>query len=316
MQVIFIIDSIETFNTDTDSTYMMMRAAQQKGWKQYIANGNDIWLENGKVFGKLYQLYLTDDSQQWFFLDDCKVSHLENFDCIFIRKNPPFNMDYLYLTYILESLEDKGMLIVNSPKALRDYNEKFSITKYLKFIPDTLVTCNIGIIKDFLQSYKDIIIKPLDKMGGDSIFRVKTHDLNKNVIIETMTSHGNNFVMVQEYQNFIKTSGDKRILIVNGNPVNYLAARTPTEGDIRGNISKGATVQVRHLNNIEYKIAHDVGSELKVNGVIFAGVDIIGEKLIEINITSPTMVQEIYRSSGIDASLMLINSVENILRQR
>ena len=225
-----------------------------------------------------------------------------------MRKDPPFDMSYIYATYVLSTAQKEGALVVNDPQALRNINEKVSIVKYPECTPKTLVTKSFKQINDFLACYQDIVVKPLGGMGGDSVFRIQPGDHNKNVILETITQNQERFIMAQQYQPEIE-QGDKRILIINGQPLEYLVVRIPQPGDFRGNVARGATTSIRKLTAREYDIAVTVGKDLKAEGVLFAGIDMIGEALTEINITSPTMIQEIYNESGVDAASILMDVV-------
>lgn len=318
MKVGFIIDDLNSFNISKDSAYMMMLAAQDKGWEIYTFYLNDLYIINGKPKGNALRLKLHKNKQIWYeILKYSKNFSLLDLDCVFMRKDPPFDMEYIYVTYMLDLVKKSGALVVNDPQALRDFNEKVAITNYPKFAPKTLITRSYNLINEFYDRYKDIIVKPLDGMGGSSIFRIKEGDKNKNVILETLTNHESRYIMVQDYQKAIK-EGDKRILIINGEPVKYLLARIPSDNDNRGNLAAGATTEVRELQDGEYKIAKKVAKNLKKQGVMIAGIDVIGDKLTEVNITSPTCIQEIYKETKINAASLLMQAVEqkiNKMRQ-
>lgn len=318
MKVGFIVDDLNTFNVSKDSAYMMMLAAQDKGWEIYTFYLNDLSIINGKPKGDALNIKLHKAKQTWYeIISQHHDFSLLDLDCIFMRKDPPFNMEYVYVTYMLDLAKKNNVLVVNNPQALRDFNEKVAISNYPKLAPNTLITRNYKEINKFYEKYKDIIVKPLDGMGGSSIFRIKDGDKNKNVILETLTQHQSQYIMVQDYQEAIK-DGDKRILIVNGEPIKYLLARIPSDKDNRGNLAAGATAEVRELGDVEYKIAKKVGKKLKKHGVMFAGLDVIGDKLTEINITSPTCIQEIYKATKINAASLLMQAVEqkiNKMRQ-
>ncbi|QEO56983.1 glutathione synthase [Francisella marina] len=318
MKVGFIIDNLNSFNISKDSTYMMLQAAQDKGWEIYTFYLNDLSIINGKPKGDALKIKIHKAKESWYeILSQHHDLSLLDLDCIFMRKDPPFNMEYIYVTYMLDLAKKHGVLIVNNPQALRDLNEKVAISNYPKFAPNTLITRSYKQINQFYAEHKDIIVKPLDGMGGSSIFRIKDGDKNKNVILETLTHHETRYIMVQDYQEAIK-DGDKRILIVNGEPIKYLLARVPSDSDNRGNLAVGARAEVRELQEQDYKIAKKVAKKLKKEGVIFAGLDVIGDKLTEVNITSPTGIQEIYKATKVNAASLLMQAVEkkiNKMRQ-
>ena len=308
MKVAFIIDPIETFSIHKDSTYMMLKAAAARNWQQYILQINDLFIEDGLPYGNARLFTFNTEGNPWYLLDEPEKINLSEFHAIFMRKDPPFDMGYIYATYVLSTAQRDGALVVNDPQALRDINEKVSIVQYPELTPKTLVARSFEQIDDFLQRYQDIVVKPLDGMGGDSVFRIQLGDHNKNVILETITQNQQRFIMAQQYQPEIE-DGDKRILIINGEPLEYLVVRLPQPGDFRGNIARGATTSIRKLTAREYDIATTVGKDLKAQGVLFSGIDMIGEALTEINITSPTMIQEIYNESGVDAASILMDIV-------
>ncbi|ASG68246.1 glutathione synthetase [Francisella halioticida] len=310
MKVGFIIDDLNSFNISKDSTFMMLQAAQDKGWEIYTFYLNDLYIINGEPKGNSLKIKIHKAKQIWYeVLSQHNDFSLLNLDCIFMRKDPPFDMEYIYVTYMLDLAKKSGVLIVNNPQSLRDFNEKVAISNYPKFAPNTLITRSYKQINNFYKKYKDIIVKPLDGMGGSSIFRIKDGDKNKNVILEVLTEHQSKYIMIQDYQKLIK-DGDKRVLIVNGEPIKYLLARVPSEKDNRGNLAAGATAEVRELKDSDYKIAKKIAKKLKKQGVMFAGIDVIGDKLTEVNITSPTGIQEIYKATKINAASLLMQAVE------
>ncbi|WP_151193194.1 glutathione synthase [Cysteiniphilum sp. JM-1] len=317
MKVAFIIDPLHTFNIKKDTAYMMMLSVAKKDWQQYVFELEDIFVEEGVAYGEGYELTLTPSKEhnKWYHLNPMDKVKLGDFDVIFMRKDPPFNMEFVYATYILELAEKQGALIINKPQTLRDANEKFSITRYPDLAPKTMVSRSFKHIKRFIDDYQDVVVKPLDGMGGESIFRIQPNDPNKNVILETITKYESQFIMVQQYQPAIK-DGDKRILIVDGEPLEYLVARIPSGDDSRGNLARGASTVVRKLTAEEYEIASIVGRDLKQSGVLFAGIDVIGDCLTEINITSPTMTQQIFNESGVNATDILMDVVEDRVMNR
>lgn len=316
IRVAYISDPLEQFNIKKDSTYMMMQAAQKRRWQQYVLEMNDLRAEDGVAFGSASLLHLSGNRKQsWYELETSKTFRLDEFDVILMRKDPPFNLEYIYATYMLALAEQKGALVVNKPSALRNWNEKFSIMRYPEFSPNTLITRSFTDIYQFLSRYRDIIVKPLDGMGGESVFRIRENDVNRNVILETMTCNQTRFIMAQEYQPAIR-EGDKRILIFDGEPLEYLVARIPDPTDGRGNTARGAQTQVKKLTLEEYDIAASIGKDLKAEGILFAGIDMIGHAVTEINITSPTMIQQIYHKSGVNAADILMEIISDKLTEK
>ncbi|MFZ9035355.1 MAG: glutathione synthase [Francisellaceae bacterium] len=315
MKLLFIIDPIDSFDTQKDSTFMMMHAAAKRGWQLVCAEMDDLWVENGQAFVDSALLTLIDDKHNWYDLGEKSSTLLSDFDVVLMRKDPPFDMEYVYATYTLDLAEKQGVLIVNKPQNIRDANEKFAITQYPQFAPETLITRKYARIKDFLNRHKDIIVKPLDGMGGASIFRIKIGDANTNVILETITKHETVTVMVQKFEPAIK-DGDKRILIIDGEPLPYLMARIPAENDGRGNLAAGAEAKIRKLTDQEYKMAKIIGQDLRQKGALFVGLDVIGDKLTEINNTSPTGIQHIYKESGVNAADILMEAICRRQRER
>ena len=317
MKVAFVIDPLHTFDLKKDTTYMMMLSVAKKDWQQYVFELGEIFVEDGVAYGEGYELILTGSKEpnKWYQLIPTDKIKLGDFNAIFMRKDPPFNMEFVYATYMLELAEKQGALVVNKPQTLRDANEKFSISRYPNLAPKTMVSRSFAHIKRFIENYQDVVVKPLDGMGGESIFRIQANDPNKNVILETITQYESKFIMVQQYRPEIE-AGDKRILIIDGEPLEYLVARIPSKDDSRGNLARGASTVVRKVNAEEYEIASIVSRDLKESGVLFAGIDVIGNCLTEINITSPTMTQQIYNESGINATDLLMDVVEDKIIKR
>ena len=310
MKVGFIVDNLNTFNIKKDSAYMMMCAAQDKDWEINIFYLSELFIINGDPKGNSFTIKIKKDKASWYDVTAQKNNiSLTSLDCIFMRKDPPFDMEYIYVTYMLDLAKKDGVLVVNNPQALRDFNEKVAISDYPKYAPNTLITRNYAEINKFYAKYKDIIVKPLDGMGGSSIFRIKDGDKNKAVILETVTKHQTSYIMVQDYQKAI-SQGDKRILIVNGDPIKHVVARIPSDSDNRGNLAAGATSEIRKITDSEYKMAKKIGKKLKKQGVMLAGIDVIGDKLTEINITSPTCMREIYKATKINIASLLMQAVE------
>jgi glutathione synthase len=294
-------DPISGFNIKKDTGFAMMLSAQQRGYELYYMEMDDLFLYQGQARATAAKATVFDDVDNWFALEDKQDIALSDLDVILMRKDPPFDTEYIYATYILERAEDAGTLVVNKPQSLRDANEKLFTAWFSEHTPDTLVTRSQAQIREFLTKHGDIILKPLDGMGGASIFRVKQDDPNIGVICETLTEHGSRFAMAQQYIPEIK-QGDKRVLVVNGEVIPYCLARIPQGGETRGNLAAGGRGEARPISEDDLKVAQAVAPTLKEKGLIFVGLDIIGNKLTEINVTAPTCVKEI--EAAFDISIM------------
>ncbi|MDB4511919.1 glutathione synthase [Arenicella sp.] len=292
MKIGVVMDPIGSINIKKDSTFEMVWQAQELGWQVEYLEMSDLSIDNGIALGKTSSLTVFQDSKRWYELAEPRQIELGSLDAILMRKDPPFDMEYVYSTYILELAEQQGALIVNSPQALRDCNEKAYCAWFPDVCPETLITRNATQVREFLALHQDIILKPLDGMGGASIFRVQQNSPNVSVIIETLTRYGQNYAMAQRYLPEIK-QGDKRILMVDGEPVKYALARIPADGETRGNLAAGGRGVAQALSETDYKIAKRVGPELRKRNILFAGLDVIGDRLTEINVTSPTCIKEI-----------------------
>ncbi len=310
MKILFIIDPIEKLIPYKDTTVMMMQDTCRRGWNTYIATLNDLLIDNGQAYAYATELTTAQNQALWYQLKENKKSNTTDFDFILMRKEPPFDMEFVYSTYILDIAEKNGTPVINSPAALRNYNEKCHITHFPEFTPLTLITKKKEELLEFINKHENTIIKPLDGMGGASIFRVKKGDPNTNVILETITNYFTNYVMAQIFNPEIK-NGDKRILIVNGKPLDYVLARIPAKNDFRGNIAAGATTKVQPISPRNKEIADTVGKHLKKHNVLFAGIDLIGDTMTEINITCPTCAREIFNDKGVDATKLLFDALEN-----
>ncbi len=308
-------DPISTIKIKKDSTFAMLLAAQAKGWSLSYMEMNDLSVLDGVAMADARPLSVKDNPAEWFDLGDRQFSPLSELDVILMRKDPPFNMEYIYATYILELAENNGVLVVNKPQTLRDANEKLSTAWFPQCTAPALVTRNPQQILAFLQQHKDIILKPLHGMGGASIFRVTENDLNTNVIIETLTEHQSSYVMVQRFIPEIQ-QGDKRILLVDGEPVPYALARVPAKGETRGNLAVGGTGIGVALSERDFWICDQVAATLKEKGLLFVGLDVIGDYLTEINITSPTCIRELDQIYGLDIAGQLMNAIETRIKSR
>lgn len=307
-----VMDPIDRINIKKDTSFAMLLEAQARSWELHYLELGDLYLRNGKAGARTRRLEVHRDEKQWFRFLTEQDMQLGNLDVILMRKDPPFDSEYLYATYILEHAEQDGVLVINKPKSLRDANEKMYTAWFPQCCTDTLVTRDSGRIKNFLHEHGEIIVKPLDGMGGASIFLVRENDPNLSVILETMTQHRKRQVMAQKYLPEIK-DGDKRILMINGNPVPYCLARIPAIGESRGNLAAGGTGQGRPLSERDKWIASVVGPVLREKGLVFVGLDVIGDYLTEINVTSPTCVQELDTQFGLNISAMLMDYIEQTL---
>ena len=306
-------DPIANVNTKKDSTYAMMVAAKARGWTLFIMEQKDLSLLQGEAFGAMYECTLTGDHDDWYKLSNPTNQPLANLDVLLMRKDPPVDSEFIYATYILERAETEGVLVVNKPQSLRDCNEKVFATAFPDLMSPTIVARRADLLKAFHAEHEDVIFKPLDGMGGSSIFRLKKDDPNVSVIIETLTAHGTQQIMAQKFIPEI-TSGDKRILMINGEPVPYSLARIPAQGETRGNLAAGGRGVTQELSEDDRRIASIIGPELIKRGLYFVGLDVIGNCLTEINVTSPTCVREISRDSGIDVAGQLIDTLLEIRR--
>ncbi|ABI37769.1 glutathione synthase [Shewanella sp. MR-4] len=309
-----VMDPISEINIKKDSSFAMLMAAQERGYQLFYMEMADLAMVNGVAMGNMRPLQVINDANKWFELGEAQDTPLSELNVVLMRKDPPFDTEFIYATYMLERAEEQGVLIVNKPQSLRDANEKLFTAWFSEFTPETIVTRDANRIRAFHQAKGDIILKPLDGMGGTSIFRVKQDDPNLGVIIETLTQYGNQYAMAQAFIPEI-TKGDKRILVVDGEPVPYALARIPKKGETRGNLAAGGSGVAQPLSDSDWKIARAIGPELKKRGLIFVGLDVIGDKLTEINVTSPTCIREIQAAFDVDITGMLFDAIEARLAQ-
>jgi len=302
-------DPIESVNPAKDSTLAMMRAANKRGWEIIYMQQGDLYIENSIAYAHIQTVTLIEDSDQWYQLDETRVTTLSNIDVVMMRKDPPFDNEYVYSTYILELAEQAGCLVVNKPQSLRDANEKLFTSWFPDCPPDTLVSSNETLFRNFLAKHQDIIVKPLDGMGGVSIFRVKHNDPNVGVIIETLTNYGTQMAMAQRFIPEI-TKGDKRILVINGKAIPFALARIPAKGETRGNLAAGGRGVSVPLSENDYRIVEKVAPTLIEKGLIFVGLDVIGDYLTEINVTSPTCIVELDKANNLDIAAQLMDVIE------
>ena len=307
-----VMDSIDQINIKKDTSFAMLLEAQSRNWELHYMELNDLYLCDGRPNARSRTLKVKRDQNNWYQFIDEQDIHLDQLDTIIMRKDPPFDQEYIYATYILEQAELLGTYVVNKPQSLRDANEKLYTAWFPQCCAETLVTREPHRFKSFLHKHKEIILKPLDGMGGTSIFHIRENDPNLNVILEIMTNYSSRYIMAQRYLSEIKY-GDKRILLVNGKPIPYALARIPAEGETRGNLAAGGHAVGQELSERDLWIANQVGPTLKKKGLVFVGIDIIGDFLTEINVTSPTCVQELDKQFGLNISGQLMDHIENSL---
>lgn len=310
-----VMDPIGRINVDKDSSLAMLLEAQARGYQLYYMEMQDLYLGNGRAHATMNPLQVRQDAERWYQLGPQWDAPLAELDVILMRKDPPFDTEFIYATYMLERAEAEGTLIVNNPRSLRDANEKLFTAWFAELTPDTLVSRSAAKLREFHAEHRDIILKPLDGMGGASVFHIKPGDSNLSVIIETLTRHGNRYAMAQKYLPEIR-EGDKRILVVNGEPIPYCLARIPASGETRGNLAAGGRGEARALTESDRRIAEAVAPVLKEKGLYFVGLDVIGDKLTEINVTSPTCIREIEAAFEINISGKMMDSIEQTLAGR
>lgn len=307
-----VMDHIGHINIKKDTSFAMLLEAQARGWELFYMELNDLYLRNGRAYARTRMLTVKRDEQNWFEFDAEQDRPLDELDVILMRKDPPFDQEYIYATYLLERAESLGVYVVNKPQSLRDANEKLFTAWFPHCCAETLVAREPVRIRHFLEEQCEIILKPLDGMGGTSIFHLRRNDPNLSVILETMTRYNSRYVMAQKYLPEIK-DGDKRILMVNGEAVPYALARIPALGETRGNLAAGGRAEGRELTEADWWIAGQVGPALREKGLVFAGLDVIGDKLTEINVTSPTCVQELDKQFGLNISGLLMDHIEKTI---
>jgi len=308
MKLAFVVDPLDSFKIYKDTTFAMMREATARGHSLYALGQEDLAWRGGKVVGNARRIHLTGKKPGWYRSDKAVMTPLKSFDAVLMRKDPPFDMEYVYSTYLLELAEAQGARVFNRPRSIRDWNEKMSVARFPQFAPPTVVTRSEVLIREFLAAHRDVILKPLDGMGGASVFRVRRDDPNVNVIIETVTHYGRRTIMAQRFLSEI-SDGDKRVLLIDGKPVPYCLARIPKPGETRGNLAAGGTGVARKLTKRDSEIAAAVGPVVAKEGLLLVGLDVIGEHLTEVNVTSPTCFQEITEQSGFDVAGMFMDAL-------
>lgn len=305
-----VMDPIDKIKIHKDTSFAMLLEAQSRGYALNYMELNDLYLRDGRTCARLRRLSVRRDEAAWFTIDGEHDAPLDELDVVLMRKDPPFDQEYIYATYLLECAENHGVRVINKPRSLRDANEKLFTAWFPHCCAPTLVAREANRLREFLREQGEIVLKPLDGMGGASIFRVAENDPNLSVILETMTWHNRRYVMAQRYLPEI-VDGDKRILMVNGEVVPYALARIPAPGESRGNLAAGGRAEGRPLTERDRWIAEQVGPELRRRGLAFVGLDVIGEYLTEVNVTSPTCVQELDRQFGLNISAQLMDYIED-----
>ncbi|WP_286843979.1 glutathione synthase, partial [Idiomarina sp. UBA4206] len=298
--------------TEKDTSFRLLLEAQARGYQCFYLEMGDLVIDNGQPMAFAREVRVQDQKSDFYSLSDSQYRPLEDFDVIMMRKDPPFDSEFLYATQMLELAEQRGSLVVNKPQSLRDCNEKLFTSWFADSIADTLVSSRADVIKAFHKKHGDVILKPLDGMGGASIFKVGADGSNLGVIIETLTEKGQRYAMVQKYLPEIK-DGDKRILIINGEPVPYSLARIPSAGETRGNLAAGGSGRAQPLSDSDWALARKVAPELKKRGLIIVGLDVIGDRITEINVTSPTCMREIENAYDINIAEMVFQAIEEKL---
>jgi len=309
-----VMDPIQSINFKKDTSLAMLLAAQSRGWKIYYMLQTDLYMQSSVSKAVMRELTVRENPEDWFAFGATVDMPLGELDVILMRKDPPFDNHYIYSTYLLEEAQKAGTLVVNNPQALRDCNEKLFATQFPQCCPPFLVTCNADKLREFHQENQDVIFKPLDGMGGTAVFRLKQGDPNVSVIIEIITQGGNNQIMAQKFIPEI-VKGDKRILLIDGQPVRYALARVPAVGETRGNLAAGGSGVAQELSDRDRWICEQVGPIVREKGLLFVGLDVIGEYLTEINVTSPTCVRELNNAYGIDIAGDLIECISSKLNR-
>jgi glutathione synthase len=315
LDLAFIVDPLASLKAYKDSSVAMMRAAAARGHRLHFLEPQDLYLRERRLLARVTPLELTGDAERWYRTGQPATGPLAGYDAVLMRKDPPFDSEYLYATHLLELAEAQGARVINAPRALRDFNEKLALAQFPDFAPPTLVTRDERLLREFLAEHGDIVLKPLDGMGGSGVFRVHATDHNVGVIIETVTHYGRRTIMAQRYLPEIR-DGDKRVLLIDGVPVPYALARIPRSGEHRGNLAAGGTGVARALTARDREIAQALGPVLRDRGLTLVGLDVIGDWLTEVNVTSPTGMQELHEQTGCDPAAAMIDAVERLVAAR
>ncbi|HRH95448.1 MAG TPA: glutathione synthase [Prosthecobacter sp.] len=305
-----VMDPIETILPKKDSTLAMLLAAQKRGWSVAGMDVGDLRLRDGRAEATMRTLQVFDDTQHWFEAGEGVDGRLGDLDIVLMRKDPPFNLEYIAATYVLERAEEEGVLVVNRPRSLRDANEKIFASWFPQCCPPTLITCSMPALRSFHAEHGHIVVKPIDLMGGRSVFVVPPGDMNANVIFEEVTARGRRFVQAQAYISEIAVTGDKRILLIDGEPVPHVLARMPAEGEARANMAAGGRAVGAALTERDRWICQQIGPALRERGLTFVGIDVIGDWLTEVNVTSPTGIRELDKVFDLDVASTLLDVIE------
>ena len=310
MKIAFVLDPLEKLKAYKDSSIAMMREAQRRGHRVYALQAHEMFVRDGSVMAPTRHLELSGDNHHWYRVaGEEPPAPLARFERVMMRKDPPFDQEYYYATLLLERAQAEGTRVVNDPRALRDWNEKLAILRFPQFTPPTLVARDMPRIQDFIEEHGDVVVKKLDGMGGTMIFRVHGEDPNRNVIVEAITDNGERTVMAQKFVPEI-AKGDKRVLVIDGKPFDHCLARIPKAGETRGNLAAGGRGVAQPISARDREIGETVGRELVKAGITFAGLDVIGDFLTEVNVTSPTCIVEIAEQAGRDAARDVLDALE------
>jgi glutathione synthase len=313
VRLVVVMDPIEAIKPAKDSTLAILLAAQARGWELFYAEQKDLYLRDGVAFGRLAPLKVFDDPTVWFARGAAAPGKLGDYDVILMRKDPPFDTEYIYTTYILDRAQIQGALVCNRPQGLRDMNEKVYTAWFPECCAPILISRDMHDMSEFLREHGKAVCKPLHGMGGRSIFVLEQGDKNRNVVFETLTDYGTRYAIVQRYLPEIVTAGDCRVILVDGEPVPYALQRMPDADDHRGNLAAGARAESRLLNDRDRWLCSVIGPKLKAAGMIFVGLDVIGDFVTEINVTSPTGIRELDKKHGVDVGGMLVKAVSRTL---
>ena len=315
MKLLFILDPLETLKIKKDTSFAMMSEAQTRGHEIWVCLQSDLAWYQGKISIDATHIEILGEQAQWYQGITSKKKTPSDFDSAIMRKDPPFDMEYIYSTYLLELAEAEGLKVFNKPSAIRDHNEKLSIARYPEFIAPTIVTRNLSAIKSFIKDHDQVILKPLDGMGGSSIFRTSESDPNLGVILETLSGVSRESIMAQRFIPEI-SEGDKRVLLIDGKPAEYALARIPQGQDHRGNLAAGGKGKAMPLTDREREIANTIGPGLASRGLLLVGLDVIGGFLTEVNVTSPTCMREIHEQTGFNVAGMFIDALEQKIQNK
>jgi glutathione synthase len=313
VRLVVIMDPIEAIKPAKDSTLAMLLAAQARGWEIHYAEQRHLWLRDGLAQARLAPLTVRDDARRWFERGEAAVGNLGDYDVVLMRKDPPFDMEFIYTTYILDRARDQGALVLNAPQGLRDMNEKVYTAWFPECCAPTLITRDMHDMAAFLREHGKAVCKPLHGMGGRSIFVLEDGDKNRNVTFETLTEYGSRYAIVQRYLPQIVTAGDCRVLLVAGEPAPFALQRIPDATDNRGNLAAGASAASRPLNERDRWLCARIGPRLRDAGMMFVGLDVIGDFVTEINVTSPTGIRELQKLAGVDVAATFIDAIATML---